>query len=187
MFGIFVLNSKQRNKSLVEEVFSNHYNELKNTSLYILTSDELSKDVVSSAFIEVLEGIEKEKHYFASYKMCKSFIFNTVKNRSIDVLRKMGRTPVMIDINDYSAAYGMTKVAGCNLRLEEDDLSLIFETVKRIVRLTDLQMKVLDLLKQDSTNIEISQKLGISRDRTNKEIYKVRRELKDVGFLQTLK
>lgn len=80
-----VLNDEQR--ALVEQIFHEHHIHFQRISFNIVKSKETSEDVVSSAFLKIIDNIEKISDL--PRPQMTAFCVTIVKNISIDVLRKL--------------------------------------------------------------------------------------------------
>ena len=90
-----VLNDEQR--ALVERIFHEHHIHFQRISFNILRSEEHAEDVVSTAFIKIMDNIEKNSEL--PCPQMTAFCVTIVKNASIDVLRQLRQT-VHIDYWD---------------------------------------------------------------------------------------
>lgn len=90
-----VLNDEQR--ALVERIFHEHHIHFQRISFNILRSEEHAEDVVSTAFIKIMDNIEKISDL--PCPQMTAFCVTIVKNASIDVLRQLRQT-VHIDYWD---------------------------------------------------------------------------------------
>jgi RNA polymerase sigma-70 factor (ECF subfamily) len=82
LFGM--LSDEQR--ELVEQIFKNNQRKFQSISFHIVKSKEAAEDVVSTAFIKIMDNIEK-----ISALPCPkitAFCVTIVKNASLDVLRQ---------------------------------------------------------------------------------------------------
>ena len=78
-----VLNDEQR--ALVERIFREHRGRFLRISFKIVRSEENAEDVVSAAFIKIMDNIEKIADL--PCPQMTAFCVTIVKNASIDVLR----------------------------------------------------------------------------------------------------
>lgn len=81
LFG--VLNDEQR--ALVERIFHKHRVHFQRISFKIVKSEEAAEDVVSTAFVKIMDNIEKISEL--PCPQMTAFCVTIVKNASIDVLR----------------------------------------------------------------------------------------------------
>lgn len=81
LFG--VLNDEQR--ALVERIFHEHHVHFQRISFKIVKSEEAAEDVVSTAFVKIMDNIEKISEL--PCPQMTAFCVTIVKNASIDVLR----------------------------------------------------------------------------------------------------
>ena len=81
LFG--VLNDEQR--ALVERIFHEHRVHFQRISFKIVKSEEAAEDVVSTAFVKIMDNIEKISEL--PCPQMTAFCVTIVKNASIDVLR----------------------------------------------------------------------------------------------------
>ena len=81
LFG--VLNDEQR--ALVERIFHEHRVHFQRISFKIVKSEEAAEDVVSTAFVKIMDNIEKISEL--TCPQMTAFCVTIVKNASIDVLR----------------------------------------------------------------------------------------------------
>ena len=81
LFG--VLNDEQR--ALVERIFHEHRVHFQRISFKIVKSEETAEDVVSTAFVKIMDNIEKISEL--PCPQMTAFCVSIVKNASIDVLR----------------------------------------------------------------------------------------------------
>ena len=93
LFG--VLNDEQR--ALVERIFQQHHIHFQRISFHIVKSEETAEDVVSTAFLKIMDNIEKISDL--SCPQMTAFCVTIVKNASIDVLRQLQKS-VPIDYLD---------------------------------------------------------------------------------------
>ena len=93
LFG--VLNDEQR--ALVERIFHEHRIHFQRISFKIVKSEETAEDVVSTAFVKIMDNIEKISEL--PCPQMTAFCVSIVKNASIDVLRQ-SRQSVHIDYWD---------------------------------------------------------------------------------------
>ncbi|MDE6890137.1 MAG: RNA polymerase sigma factor [Eubacterium sp.] len=93
LFG--VLNDEQR--ALVERIFQQHHIHFQRISFHIVKSEETAEDVVSTAFLKIMDNIEKISDL--SRPQMTAFCVTIVKNASIDVLRQLQKS-VPIDYLD---------------------------------------------------------------------------------------
>ena len=82
LFGI--LNDEQR--ALVERIFHEHRVHFRRISFKIVKSEEAAEDVVSTAFVKIMDNIEKISDL--PWPQMTAFCVSIVKNASIDVLRQ---------------------------------------------------------------------------------------------------
>ena len=85
LFG--VLNDEQR--ALVERIFHEHRVHFQRISFKIVKSEEAAEDVVSTAFVKIMDNIEKISEL--TCPQMTAFCVTIVKNASIDVLRHSSR------------------------------------------------------------------------------------------------
>ena len=90
-----VLNDEQR--ALVERIFHEHHIHFQRISFNIVKSEEAAEDVVSTAFIKIMDNIEKISDL--PCPQMTAFCVTIVKNASIDVLRQLQQS-VHIDYWD---------------------------------------------------------------------------------------
>ena len=90
-----VLNDEQR--ALVERIFHGHHIHFQRISFNIVKSEEAAEDVVSTAFIKIMDNIEKISDL--PCPQMTAFCVTIVKNASIDVLRQLQQS-VHIDYWD---------------------------------------------------------------------------------------
>lgn len=90
-----VLNDEQR--ALVERIFHEHHIHFQRISFNIVKSEENAEDVVSTAFIKIMDNIEKISDLPGP--QMTAFCVTIVKNASIDVLRQLQQS-VHIDYWD---------------------------------------------------------------------------------------
>ena len=83
LFG--VLSEEQR--ALVERIFHEHHIHFRRISLNIVKTEEIAEDAVSTAFIKIMDNIEKISD-LPSPQMT-AFCVTIVKNTSIDMLRQI--------------------------------------------------------------------------------------------------
>lgn len=83
-----VLNDEQR--ALVERIFREHRGRFLRISFKIVRSEETAEDVVSAAFIKIMDNIEKIADL--PCPQMTAFCVTIVKNASIDVLRDSRRS-----------------------------------------------------------------------------------------------
>lgn len=83
-----VLNDEQR--ALVERIFREHRGRFLRISFKIVRSEETAEDVVSTAFIKIMDNIEKIADL--PCPQMTAFCVTIVKNASIDVLRDSRRS-----------------------------------------------------------------------------------------------
>lgn len=90
-----VLNDEQR--ALVERIFHEHHIHFQRISFNIVKSEEAAEDVVSTAFIKIMDNIEKISDL--PCPQMTAFCVTIVKNASIGVLRQLQQS-VHIDYWD---------------------------------------------------------------------------------------
>lgn len=83
-----ILNDEQR--TLVERIFREHRGRFLRISFKIVRSEETAEDVVSTAFIKIMDNIEKIADL--PCPQMTAFCVTIVKNASIDVLRDSRRS-----------------------------------------------------------------------------------------------
>ena len=87
-----VLNDEQR--ALVERIFHEHHIHFQRISFNIVKSEEAAEDVVSTAFIKIMDNIEKISDL--PCPQMTAFCVTIVKNASIDVLRQLQQSVQLI-------------------------------------------------------------------------------------------
>ena len=80
-----VLNDEQR--TLVERIFHEHHIHFQRISFNIVKSEETAEDVVSTAFIKIMDNIEKISDL--PRPQMTAFCVTIVKNASSDMLRQL--------------------------------------------------------------------------------------------------
>lgn len=95
IFLFSVLNDEQR--VLVEEIFHEHHIHFQRISFHIVKSEEAAEDVVSTAFVKIMDNIEKLSDL--PRPQMTAFCVAIVKNASIDMLRQLQKS-VHIDYWD---------------------------------------------------------------------------------------
>lgn len=93
-----VLNDEQR--ELVERIFNEHHIHFQRISFHIVKSEEAAEDVVSAAFVKIMDNIEKISDL--PCPQMTAFCVTIVKNASIDVLRQFQKS-VPVDSFDNIA------------------------------------------------------------------------------------
>lgn len=83
-----VLNDEQR--ALVEQIFHEHRIHFQRISMNIVKSEATAEDVVSTAFVKIMDNIEKISDL--PCPQMTAFCVTIVKNASIDVLRQSRQT-----------------------------------------------------------------------------------------------
>jgi RNA polymerase sigma-70 factor, ECF subfamily len=83
-----VLDDEQR--ALVERIFHEHHIHFQRISFNIVKSEETAEDVVSTAFVKIMDNIEKVSNL--PCPQMTAFCVTIVKNASIDVLRQLQRS-----------------------------------------------------------------------------------------------
>lgn len=78
-----VLNDEER--ELVEQIFHEHHIQFQRIAFRIVQSEETAEDVVSTAFVKIIDNIEKISEL--PCPQMTAFCVTIVKNASIDVLR----------------------------------------------------------------------------------------------------
>lgn len=86
LFG--VLSDEQR--ALVERIFREHRGRFLRISFKIVKSEETAEDVVSTAFVKIMDNIEKI--FDLPCPQMTAFCVTIVKNASVDVLRESRRS-----------------------------------------------------------------------------------------------
>lgn len=86
LFG--VLSDEQR--ALVERIFREHRGRFLRISFKIVKSEETAEDVVSTAFVKIMDNIEKISDL--PCPQMTAFCVTIVKNASVDVLRESRRS-----------------------------------------------------------------------------------------------
>ncbi len=89
------MNDEQR--ALVERIFQQNHIHFQRISFHIVKSEEAAEDVVSTAFLKIMDNIEKISDL--SCPQITAFCVTIVKNASIDVLRQLQKS-VPIDYLD---------------------------------------------------------------------------------------
>ena len=95
LFG--VLNEEQR--ALVEGIFHEHHIHFQRISFRIVGSEETAEDVVSTAFVRIMDNIEKISDL--PCPQMTALCVTIVKNASIDVLRRSQRS---VSLDRWDAA-----------------------------------------------------------------------------------
>lgn len=85
IFLLSVLNDEQR--ALVDRIFHEHHIRFQRIAFNIVRSDENAKDVVSTAFVRIMDNIEKISDL--PCPQMTAFCVTIVKNASIDMLRQL--------------------------------------------------------------------------------------------------
>ncbi|MCM1094198.1 MAG: sigma-70 family RNA polymerase sigma factor [Lachnospiraceae bacterium] len=95
------MNADQR-KSMFEVLFRSNYVKLLRYAIYVVGDDELARDAVSDAFVKLWETYD-----FDDGKAAESFLFVTLRNRCLDILRHISvkndyvmRMALLIDDKD---------------------------------------------------------------------------------------
>ena len=83
-----VLNDEQR--ALVERIFREYRVRFQRISFNIVKSEKTAEDVVSTAFVKIMDNIEKVSEL--SCPQMTAFCVTIVKNASVDVLRENRRS-----------------------------------------------------------------------------------------------
>lgn len=78
------MNDEQR--ALVERIFHDHRIHFQRISFKIVKSEEAAEDVVSTAFVKIMDNIEEISNF--PCPQMTAFCVTIVKNASIDVLRQ---------------------------------------------------------------------------------------------------
>lgn len=85
IFLFSVLSDEHR--ALVERIFHEHHIRFQCISFNIVKSEEVTEDVVSTAFVKIMDNIEKISDL--PCPQMTAFCVTIVKNASIDVLRQL--------------------------------------------------------------------------------------------------
>lgn len=120
LFG--VLSEEQR--ALVERIFHEHHIHFRRISLNIVKTEEIAEDAVSTAFIKIMDNIEKISD-LPSPQMT-AFCVTIVKNTSIDMLRQIQQN-VHIDYWDSILDENADDVA--NERIRNADVHKLTEVI----------------------------------------------------------
>lgn len=90
------------NRTILEELFKEHYNSLYYHAYSFLNSSEAAKDIVNDCFEEIWD---KRNKIDVSYSL-KSFLYSMVKNRSLNYLKRLDVEKKYIDRTLYKSEYG---------------------------------------------------------------------------------
>lgn len=132
-------------------------------------------DLIHDIFIKIWE----KKIQISNYNVLKSYLYSSVYNKCIDLIRK-NRT-----INKYQST--LTEQDFCNDVIEEDLLSLLLDGVET---LPEQYRKVITMTLDGENIAEIAKQLNVSIDavkaykRRGKEL--LRKSLKEFSFIISL-
>lgn len=90
------------NKTILEELFKEHYNSLYYHAQSFLNDSEVAKDTVNDCFEEVWN---KRNQLDISYSL-KSFLYSMVRNRSLNYLKRQEVEKKYISRTLHSSGYG---------------------------------------------------------------------------------
>ena len=110
-----VLNDEQR--ALVERIFHEHHIHFQRISFNIVKSEEAAEDVVSTAFIKIMDNIEKISDL--PCPQMTAFCVTIVKNASIDVLHQLQQSDRHFIYLRYTLEMGYREI-GELLNISED-------------------------------------------------------------------
>lgn len=99
---ILLLLDTQEKKTKFESIYNEHHKKMMNIA-YSITKDQYdAEDAMHTALLAIAENIDKIK---ADNKdMLKSYLYKTVKNAAIDILRKKSKTPLITSLDDVQFA-----------------------------------------------------------------------------------
>ena len=169
IFLFSVLNDEQR--ALVERIFHEHNIHFQRISFNIVKSEDVAEDVVSTAFVKIMDNIEKISDL--PCPQMTAFCVTIVKNASIDMLRQSQRS-VPIDYWDNIS------------EKNSDDIEEAFIHDADVHRLTE----ILDQIDLDERQFiylrytlemgyrEISELLNISEDSAKKRGQRIIKKLR---------
>lgn len=148
-------------KSLFESLFRSNYVKLHRYAVYIVGDDELARDAVSDAFVKLWESYD-----FKDGKAAESFLFVTLRNRCLDILRHISVK------NDY--AMHVALLLDEAEEIDPDDIDERLPVVKALIeRLPSRTQFVLEQCYiQEKTYKEVAELLDITPSGVKQHIVK---------------
>ncbi len=171
MFLIFfgILTEEQQN--LVEQIFHEHHIRFYRISFRILKSDASANDAVSTAYLKIIDNIEKISELPSP--LMTAFCVTIVKNTSIDIIRrskKFAHVESLDAFQDESAeSFEDICINQTNVRTLADLLDQLSEEERKLIQLK---------YAQDMGYLEIGKLLGISEEAAKKRGQRIIRKLK---------
>jgi RNA polymerase sigma-70 factor (ECF subfamily) len=143
---------KQGNENAVKELFEALYRPLCVYSVQITDSIESSEDIVQDVFLRLWE----KKIYLSIQENLRAYLFNAVRNASIDYLRQK-RPYVMEDIEEYS-------YLPMEEDIDEEELAREKEKLHRLLQqLAPQEYRVLmSIIVENKKYKEVAEELHIS-------------------------
>lgn len=164
-----VLNEEQR--ELVEKLFREHHEQFRRVSFRILHSETDAEDVVSAAFIKIIDNIEKISEL--SCPEMTAFCVTIVKNASVDAIRRSQKLISTEDIEAEGTAADDDVEDACIRHADAQRMCELIDTLpsedKRLV-----QMRY----AMEMGYAEIGELLGISEDTARKRGQRLASKLK---------
>ena len=164
-----VLNEEQQ--ELVEKLFREHHEQFRRVSYKILRSETDAEDVVSAAYIKIIDNIEKISGL--SCPEMTAFCVTIVKNASIDAIRRSQKLISTEDIEAEGAASDDDVEDACIRHADAQRMCELIDTLpvedKRLI-----QMRY----AMEMGYAEIGELLGISEDTARKRSQRLAGKLK---------
>lgn len=165
------LNENQQNHSSLEIIYGKYYDNLVQFAEGLLKSNLYAQDIIQDVFV----GICKQEIYFISEKLMVNYIYRSVYNRCVDILRHKQQIQRYGEI--YAEEYKTDMMPIANEILYKE-LSAIID--KRIDNLPP-RCKLIFLMKYENqqTNPEISKTLGLSLRTVENQVFIARSVLRN--------
>ncbi len=162
-------------QTLVEGVYRQYYDRLVLYAQRMLCSSLFAEDAVQDVFTHLIQ----QDMYFMSEAAAANYIFRSVYNRCVDKLR---RRQMMQQFEDFFLDEHKTRPMAAGNDILYRELFSIVEN--RIDRLSPQCRKVFSMKYRDEqSNMEISQQLGLSLKTVENHVYMARNTLR--SYLQT--
>ena len=154
-----------------EILFRKYYEVLCNYSFSFLENKSFAEEAVSEVFVKLWT----KRKEISIRKSPQSFLYTSVKNKSIDILRKNANRQdfVQYDVQLMSANYSPE---------EEMQYKELAVAIKKCIEKLPPQCKNIFLLSRDSqmTYQEIANKLGISIKTVKTQMYRALKKMKSL-------
>ena len=141
--------------TLIEKVFFTFYQPLCRFALTILKDEHQSEDVVQDIFIKLHES----SNSFHNELALKSFLYVSVRNKCLDVLRSRSRSPKQTDIDTASDESIIVEQELLDAASREECFRIIEAGIES---LPSQSRRVMKMVLKGCSNMEISEELKIS-------------------------